>query len=119
MQDLLLPGICLVAATTICCAIISIYSYDRLVVRQRTKFEETWRKDGEPRPTYLKAGLVWNRSLRSGLASQRCSFVWSWSTPRWVEQDPIATDHHRRLRISALVSTAVLVAAVFVLAVWH
>jgi hypothetical protein len=119
MQDFLLLGICLVAVTIVSGVFISIYSYDRLVVVQRTKFEDAWRRDGEPQPTYLTAGLAWKRSLRSGLASHKRSFVWSWSTPDWVRRDATATRLHRWLRVSALVSTSALLAVVGILVVWH
>jgi hypothetical protein len=116
MQDILLPGIHLIFAIILSCAFISIYSFDRLVVHQRVRFAEMWKRSREPRPNYLTSGLVWSRSFRSVLASHKCWLVWSWSTPSWVRQDQIAADHHRRLRISTLVSTAALVAAACVAA---
>jgi hypothetical protein len=109
VQYVLVPGICLLAATIFFCALIAIHAYDRLVLVQRTKFEQVWKQDGEPRPAYLRGGLMWNNSLRSGLASHKCSFAWAWSTPDWIRQDPTAFRYHRRLRLSTLVSTAALV----------
>ncbi len=118
-QHLVLPSICLTAATILCCSLLSIHAFDRLVVIQRTQFEQAWRQDGRPRPAYFRGGLSWDYSLQSSLASYRCDILWVFLTPDWVCQDPMALRYHRRLRVSTLISAVASVVPVAGLLIWH
>ena len=109
-----------VAATVLACAFVATLAFDRLVVIQRTNFEVQWRQDGTPRPMYMTGGLTWDQSLRTGLKSQGCWFVWACSTPPWVREHILARHYHRRFRLSLVVALlAVLVPLVgFLIQQW-
>jgi hypothetical protein len=103
----------LLGATILTCGVCSAHAFDRLVGIERTQFEDAWLRDGKPYAGYFTGGLVWNRSFRAGLASQRCSWRWAWNPPEWIAQSPLAERYQRRLKVFGRISllAAILLAA--------
>lgn len=67
-------------------------AFGRLVEVQRRNHSRAWRADGCPRTFH---GL-W--PTPANWAAQRCSILWVWRTPDWVEGDAEAATHLRNLR---------------------
>ena len=75
----------------------SFLTFDDLVLRERAHHHAEWEDDRRPR-TFLRRTREFEWSMRSWLATQRCSLTWCFITPSWIRNDPEAGRLHRRHR---------------------
>jgi len=86
--------------------VAAILTFDRLVHIQRARHPRAWEADGRP-------GTLWrdrdqfDHSVRTWIATQRCSVSWLFVTRPWMLDDPECRVLHRRHRILAVVWTFV------------
>ena len=85
----------------------SFMTFDKLVICQYERHNESWVADGEP------YGIFWRhprwRSLRSWKAFQRSSFCGLYRTHEWMKDDDEALRLVKRLRWLAGIKAAVIV----------
>ena len=76
-------------------------TYDSIVRIEYAEFTEEWKREGEP------VGMIWKpegyrRTLRSGLATQRCMLVWLFKNPSWANSSENAVRLLRRYCVLVL-----------------
>jgi hypothetical protein len=80
--------------------LVSALAFDAIVLIELDRYRESWVADGMPLPFYRRdERFSW--SLRSWLATSRCSIVWLFVSPKWIREDVEASRYLRRMRISA------------------
>lgn len=72
-------------------------AFDELVLLERERHNAAWERDRRPF-TFLRRRIEFDRSLRSGLATQKCCLTWSLRSPSWSRSDPEAAGLLRRHR---------------------
>jgi hypothetical protein len=95
-----LSSIVLVAGIPI--VIGAMLTFDSLVLIERERFPEVWASDGMPIPFY-RARHEFARTVSAGMASNKLSLLWLFSTPPWVRSDADAARLLRRMRILAAI----------------
>jgi hypothetical protein len=96
--------------------LMAFVSFDRLVLLQRACHGEAWERDGRPQSFFLRSEAT-ERSLRSWLATQRCSLTWLFKAPQWAQDDPDARLPLARFRLFVGIWNLV-VMPLFVGSVW-
>ena len=80
--------------------VVSMLSFDAIVLIEVNRYRESWVADGMPFPFYRRdERFAW--SLPSWLATCRCSFVWLFVAPKWMREDAEAIRYRRRMRLYA------------------
>ncbi len=85
-----------VAALGLPVLFLAFRAFNALIALERTRHPAVWERDGRPEPLLTWFGRT---SLRSWIATQRCSVVWVFKTPSWAKADPEALLQLRRLRL--------------------
>ena len=75
-----------------------MWTFDRLVVIEFEQFPDIWVADGRPH-TLLRPRRGMPRTIRSQLATWRCSLVWPFVPPTWSSEHAEASRCVRRLRV--------------------
>ena len=79
-------------------------TFDRLVRTEYADHRNSWEADGRPR------GFLWSAPectwFRSAWATNRLSFVWLVSTPRWAIESPECRTYLKRMRYCVLAWSA-------------
>lgn len=101
----------LLGASLLTCGVCRAYAFDKLVAVERAHHHAAWVQDGKPCPGYLNGGLVWERSIKTTLASQRCAWQWVANPPAWIGASPLATMQQRRLKLFGRTSLLVTIVA--------
>jgi hypothetical protein len=96
----MLPLVILIFASPL--VILAMLAFDQLVVIEKERFSEQWKCDGSP-ATFYRQRNKFKRGLKASFATNKCSFVWLFSTPKWVKEDGNAISALCRLRILAAV----------------
>lgn len=91
----LLPLIVLLASFPL--VVLAIRTFDNLVLIERGRYPAFWEADGRP-ATFFPDRERFEPSVRSWFAKNRCSFVWLFVTPRWMQDDEECRRLVRRLR---------------------
>jgi hypothetical protein len=89
------PLIVLLASSPL--VVLAMLTFDNLVLIERGRYPAFWEADGKP-ATFYRGRKRFEPSVRSGFASNRCSFVWLFVTPRWMQDDEECRRLVRRLR---------------------
>ena|SRR5438105_9654301 len=74
----------------------AFYFLDRLTRHEYRFHREAWEQDGCPTSWFFWPEQAW--PLVSGIAFQRCAFVWLFSSPKWTCDDPTAKALLSRMR---------------------
>jgi hypothetical protein len=82
----------------------SFLTFDRLVYIEYKSYRRNWEADGKPHGffwiprevTRLGGRII---GVRSSIASQKCAFVWVFSTPNWVRENESASRLLLRFRL--------------------
>jgi hypothetical protein len=61
--------------------------FDLLVSLEYSSHRKSWEADGKPRGYFWSPSEIGYFNFSSGIATQRCSLVWLFSTPEWMRQD--------------------------------
>ena len=75
----------------------AFFYFDRLVKIEYRQERESWIQDGKP------MGFFWQAPesswLQGGLARNRLSLLWLFSTPKWVAKDRSSRESMKRMRV--------------------
>ena len=99
--------------------IADFLTFDRLIILEYRRYRKHWDADGQPHgffwvPPEARRLGGWGVSLRSSLASKRCSYAWLFSTPSWVQEDDKAKQLLSQVRILTVIWNAgILISAFF------
>ncbi len=94
----MIPGMILILVAPL--VIMAMLTFDQLVIVERERFPEQWKKDGSP-ATYYRQRSQFKRGIIESFATYKCNLVWLFATPKWIKGDEKTEGILRRLRIIA------------------